>query len=67
MAYVYDYPNTRQFVYVNGILDATNASRGPYQGLNGSLTIGTNGVCAPINYWDGCIDRVTYFARAKRY
>ena len=50
MAYVYDYPNTRQFVYVNGILDATNASRGPYQGLNSSLTVGTNGVCAPINY-----------------
>lgn len=29
------------------------------------LTIGTNGVHAPNNYFDGCIDSIAYFARAK--
>jgi hypothetical protein len=30
-----------------------------------SLTIGTNAVNAPNNYFDGCLDSVAYFGRAK--
>lgn len=66
MAYVYDYPNRTQLVYVNGILDKSNSVRGPYEGTRGDLTIGSNEVRAPFNTWDGCLDQITYFARAKR-
>ena len=66
MAYVYDSVTRTQFVYVNGVLDASNSPRGPYQGISGNLTIGTNGVCPGVNFWDGCIDQITYFARAKK-
>lgn len=66
MAYVYDYPTRTQLVYVNGVLDVTGSGKGPYQGTTGNLTIGTNGVNYPNNYWDGCIDQVSYFANAKK-
>ncbi|UJR12646.1 hypothetical protein I4U23_016820 [Adineta vaga] len=64
MAFVYDYPNRRQFVYVNGDLDNSGSSKDPYEGISGDLTIGTNGVGSP-NFWDGCLDQITYFSRAK--
>lgn len=67
MAYVYDYSTRTQYVYVNGVLDQSNSIRGPYKGTAGELTIGTNAVCSPNNYWDGCLDQISYFARAKRY
>jgi len=67
MAYVYDYSNLSQNVYVNGILDVSASPKGPYQGTKGDLTIGTNGVNFPNNYWDGCLDQITYSARAKTY
>ena len=66
MAYVYDYPTLTQYVYVNGVLDVSGSPKGPYQGVSGDLTIGTNGVLAPYNRWDGCLDQIAYFARAKK-
>ena len=66
MAYIYDYPSLTQYVYVNGVLDVTGSPKGPYQGTTGNLTIGTNGVGYPYNYWDGCIDQVSYFANSKK-
>ena len=66
MAFVYDYSTLTQLVYVNGVLDVSNSPRGPYQGVSGHLTIGTNGVQAPFNHWDGCLDQIAYFARAKK-
>ena len=66
MAYIYDYPTLTQYVYVNGVLDVSGSPKGPYQGITGNLMIGTNGVRYPDNYWDGCIDQVTYVARAKK-
>ena len=66
MAYVYDYPSLTQFVYVNGVLDVSGSQKGPYQGTRGDLTIGTNGVQAGVNYWNGCVDLIGYFARSKR-
>jgi hypothetical protein len=66
MAYVYDYPSRTQYVYVNGVLDVSGSPKGPYQGTTGNLTIGTNGVNYPYNYWDGCIDSVAYFGVSKK-
>ncbi|CAF4659189.1 unnamed protein product [Rotaria sp. Silwood1] len=65
MAYVYDYSTLQQYVYVNGVQDASNTNRGPYKGTQGDMTIGTNGVFAGMNYWDGCLDQISYFSRAK--
>ena len=67
MAYIYDYTTLTQYVYVNGILDVSMTPRGPYKGSKGDLTIGTNGVFCPDNYWDGCLDEIAYYARAKGY
>lgn len=63
---MYDSSTLTQFVYVNGVLDASNSNRGPYKGIAGNMTIGTNGVFAGQNYWDGCLDQITYFSRAKK-
>ncbi|CAF4274495.1 unnamed protein product [Rotaria magnacalcarata] len=43
----------------------SGSPRGPYRGTMGNLTIGTNVVNFPNNYWDGCIDQVLYVALAK--
>ena len=67
MAYIYDYSTLTQYVYVNGVLDVSGSPRGPYKGSTGDLTIGTNGVGYPNNYWDGCLDEISYFARVKGY
>ncbi|CAF4765304.1 unnamed protein product, partial [Rotaria sp. Silwood1] len=64
-AYIYDYSTYTQYVYVNGYLDISRSSAGPYQGTSGALTIGTNNVNAPNNYFDGCLDSIAYFGRAK--
>ncbi|CAF4960359.1 unnamed protein product, partial [Rotaria socialis] len=61
MGYVYDYSTTTQYVYVNGVLDVPGSPKGTV----GQLTIGTNVVDFPNNYWDGCIDQVSYAALAK--
>ncbi|CAM4770536.1 unnamed protein product [Rotaria magnacalcarata] len=65
MAYIYDYSVRTQYVYVNGYLDASRTSAGPYQGTTGSLTIGTNGVNTPNNYFDGYLDSIAYFGSAR--
>jgi len=54
-----------QYIYVNGILDVSRTPRGPYKGETGDLTIGTNGVSYPDNFWNGCLDQISYFSRAK--
>jgi hypothetical protein len=66
MAYIYDYSTLTQYVYVNGVLDVSSSPKGPYKGMKGDLTIGTNGVNTPFNFWDGCLDQIGYFARAKK-
>ncbi|CAF5067537.1 unnamed protein product, partial [Rotaria socialis] len=66
MGYVYDYSTKTQYLYVNGVLDVSGSPKGPYQGTMGNLTIGTNVIYFPNNYWDGCIDQVSYAALAKK-
>ncbi|CAF3363778.1 unnamed protein product, partial [Rotaria socialis] len=65
IGYVYDYSARTQYIYVNGVLDVSGSPKGPYQGSMGNLTIGTNVLNFPNNYWDGCIDQVSYAALAK--
>ncbi|CAF4046768.1 unnamed protein product, partial [Rotaria magnacalcarata] len=65
IGYVYDYSTKTQYTYVNGVLDMSGSPRGPYRGTMGNLTIGTNVLNFPNNYWDGCIDQVSYVALAK--
>ena len=68
-AFVYDYPNSTQFVYLNGVLECKRTPRGPFLGNAGSLIIGaivvSNVSLSPHNYWTGYIDQVSYVSRAK--
>ncbi|CAF3658766.1 unnamed protein product [Rotaria socialis] len=65
VAYIYDYSTQTQFVYVNGYLDNSRSSAGPYQGISGALTIGTTSAQVSNNFFDGCLDSVAYVSRAK--
>ncbi|CAM4846009.1 unnamed protein product [Rotaria magnacalcarata] len=65
VAYIYDYSIQTQFVYVNGYLDNSHNSSGPYQGISGALTIGTTSIQVPNNFFDGCLDSIAYVSRAK--
>ena len=42
VAYVYDYSSETQSVYLQGVLDNSKTSAGPYQGQNGSMYIGSS-------------------------
>lgn len=63
VAFVYDYPTSRQSLYLNGILEGNRIS-GLYQGTSGPITIGSikNGGDYPFN---GYIDQVSLVTRAK--
>jgi len=64
MGYIYDYPSLTQYVYVNGVLQVSASPKGPYKGTSGNLTIGTNMIYYPNNFWNGCIDQVAYFGQS---
>jgi len=67
-AFVYDYTTHTQYIYVNGNLDCIHNSSGPFLGNSGAITIGAVnnlGGAAPIWYWTGYIDQVSYISRAK--
>jgi hypothetical protein len=67
-AFVYDYTNRTQYIYLNGELECTRNSRGPFHGSSGAITIGTVNVSgAPLtqSYWTGYIDQLSYVSRAK--
>ena len=55
----------KQSIYINGVLDISNNSRGHYQGTQGNFMIGTNQINYPNNYWDGCLDQISFVSRAK--
>ncbi|CAF0805088.1 unnamed protein product [Adineta steineri] len=65
LAYVYDYSINTQYVYVNGYLDTSRSSSGPYQGMTGPVTIGTIGLNASNDQFDGCLDSMAYYNWAK--
>jgi hypothetical protein len=38
-AFVYDYPLRTQMIYIDGVLDASRASAGPYLGISGLVLL----------------------------
>jgi len=63
IAYVYDYSSQTQSLYIQGILDTSRTSAGPYQGQNGSIIIGSSQITSsPFN---GFIDNLKLTTRAK--
>ncbi len=52
-AFVYDYSNSTQRIYLNGEIDGTRAS-GPYKGISGSIVIGkSEQILGTPNYFSG--------------
>jgi hypothetical protein len=63
VAYVYDYSNMSQSVYIQGVLDNTKTESGPYQGQNGSVIIGSSQLSS--SSFNGLIDNLKVTTRAK--
>lgn len=64
VAYVYDDSLNMKYVYLNGLLDASKTSIGPFMGASGNVTIGAWGSTTE-GYWDGLLDQLTITNRAK--
>ena len=63
VAYVYNYPTQTQFIYLQGVLEASKSSAGPYQGTNGSIVIGSSSLSS--SSFNGYIDDLKVTTRAK--
>ena len=67
-AFVYDYSLTTQYIYLNGLIECTNSSRGPFLASEGAMTIGAinnTGSAMVESFWTGYIDQVSYVSQAK--
>lgn len=66
-AFVYDYPNLTQFIYLNGVLECKRTSAEPFLGNSSSIMIGAVNMTSvsPHWHWTGYIDQVSYVSRAK--
>ena len=53
VAFVYDYPSLTQMIYLNGRLDGSHSSSGPYKGISGDITIGRTDSKLTPEYFDG--------------
>ncbi|CAF1377477.1 unnamed protein product, partial [Didymodactylos carnosus] len=65
VAYVYNYATGQQLMYLNGYLDISQSNVDPYQGQNGSMTIGRTSILRGSNFFNGYIDNVAITTRAK--
>ena len=63
VAYVYDYSALTQSVYIQGVLDNSKSSAGPYQGRNGSILLGSSHLSG--SSFNGIIDNLRVTTRAK--
>ena len=63
VAFVYNYPSRTQSVYIQGVLDGSRSSAGPYLGVNGSIVIGSSHLSS--SSLNGFIDNVKLTTRAK--
>ncbi len=63
VAYVYDYSSRTQSIYLQGILDNSKTSAGPYQGQTGSILLGSSQLSS--SSFNGYIDNVKLTTRAK--
>ncbi len=68
-ALVYNYTSRTQYNYLNGELEFTHNSSGPFLGNSSVITIGainwTTSSATPDSYWTGYIDQLSYVSRAK--
>jgi len=65
IAFVYDYQNQQQILYLNGIQENLKSNAQPYQGTNGTIQIGSTQIFLTTNYFNGYIDNVKVVTRAK--
>lgn len=65
VAFVYNADTQQQILYLNGIQDAINSNVPPYQGMNGSIQIGSTSASRSPNYFVGYIDNLQLTTRAK--
>ena len=65
VAFVYDYDAKQQILYVNGYQDTSKSESSPYQGVNGTIDIGSSVILSMRNYFNGYIDNVKLTTRAK--
>ncbi|CAF1191036.1 unnamed protein product [Didymodactylos carnosus] len=65
IAFVYNYQNQQQILYLNGYQDNIKSNAQPYQGTNGTVQIGSTQVFLSTNYFNGYIDNVKVSTRAK--
>ncbi len=65
IAFVYDYNIRTQYIYLNGQLECTHNSSGPFRGNSGDITVGLANMSTPISYWTGYINQLSYVSRAK--
>ena len=63
VAYVYDYSTRTQLIYLQGVLDNSKTSAGPYQGQSGSIVIGSSHLSS--SSFNGFMDNVKLTTRAK--
>ncbi|CAF1557972.1 unnamed protein product, partial [Didymodactylos carnosus] len=64
VAFVYNYQTLQQIIYLDGVQDSIRSNVQPYQGQNGSITIGIS-TFLPANYYNGYIDNMALTTRAK--
>ena len=64
-AFVFDSSTKNQSLYLDGVPDKTRKSNQPYQGTNGSLTVGRSLCCNFPTNFDGLIDQLSYTNRSK--
>lgn len=63
VAFVYDYSTLTQSLYIQGVLDSSRSSAGPYIGQNGSIYIGSSQLAG--SSFVGLIDSAVLTTRAK--
>jgi hypothetical protein len=63
VAFVYDYSTRTQSLYVQGVLDTSRSSAGPYQGQSGTTIIGSS--VLTTSSFNGYIDNMKLATRAK--
>ncbi|CAF1238188.1 unnamed protein product [Didymodactylos carnosus] len=60
--FVYNYQTLQQIIYLDGVQDSIRSNVQPYQGQNGSITIGIS-TFLPANYYNGYIDNMALTTR----
>lgn len=68
MAFVYDNTANKKFIYLNGVLEASQNGSGPLRVGSTMMTFGcftSNGGSSYVNYFTGYMDQMLYNSRVK--